>query len=363
MTVFELMSPTSDILARLSLAHPIILAPMAGGPSTPELVAAVSNAGALGSLGAAYLSPTQIRDAVAAVRRLTDRPFAINLFIPSPAPPNLAEVEASHALLAPYRAELGLPIPSLPTPITIPFEDQVKATLEANAAAVSFVMGAMDPALVRAFQDRGAVVMGGATTVAEARALEATGVDAIVAQGSEAGGHRSSFAPPWDRGMVGTMALVPQIVDAVRVPVIAAGGIMDGRGVAAALALGAVAAQLGTAFLTCPEAGTDAAHRRSIAQSSDESTTITRAFSGRPARGFRNRVTEDLAARDAEIPAFPLQNALSRDVRGAAVKAGKGELTSQWAGQASAMARAMPAGDLVAAIARELEATKARLAR
>lgn len=351
------------LLERLGLEHPIVQAPMAGGPTTTELVAAVSSAGALGSLGAAYLTGAAIRAAVAEIRRRTSRPFAINLFIPEREPLDLARVEAAQAMLAPYRAELGLPTPPVPSPLTIPFEEQIEATLEARVAGVSFTMGALDPAMVRAFQAQGAVVMGTATTVAEARILEGTGVDAIVAQGSEAGGHRGTFAAPFERALVGTMALVPQIVDAVRVPVIAAGGIMDGRGVAAALALGAAAAQLGTAFLTCAEAGTDPAHRRALVESSDESTTVTRAFSGKPARGLRNRFIEEIEPRGEAIAPFPLQNALTRDIRAAATRLGRPELTSQWAGQASAMVRSMSAAELIAALARELAETKARLAR
>jgi nitronate monooxygenase len=353
---------SSDFLARLGVAHPIVQAPMAGGPTTPELVAAVSNAGALGSLGAAYLSGAAIRAAVAAVRERTARPFSINLFIPERAAPDLGRVEAAQAILAPYRAELGIPTPPLPSPLIVPFEEQIEATLDARPALLSFAMGTLDPKWVRAFHERGTLIAGTATTVAEARILEGAGVDAIVAQGSEAGGHRGTFAAPWDRSLVGTMALVPQIVDAVRIPVIAAGGIMDGRGIAAALALGAAAAQLGTAFLTCAEAGTDAVFRRALAESTDESTTVTTVFSGKAARGLRNRFSEELAPRAAEIPPFPLQNVLTRDIRNAAAKRGEGGLTSQWAGQASAMVRSMTAGELVAALVGELAETKARLA-
>jgi nitronate monooxygenase len=348
-------------LERLGIAHPIVQAPMSGGPSTPELAAAVSNAGALGSLAAAYLSGRAIREAVAAVRRLSDRPFAINLFVPERGAPDLSRVPAAQALLAPFRVELGLPIPSLPTPISVPFEEQVEAVLDARPAVFSFTFGIPDAEVLRALRGRGALLAGTATTVGEARLLEQAGVDAIVAQGSEAGGHRGTFAAPFEQAMIGTMALVPQVVDAVHLPVIAAGGIMDGRGIVAALALGASAAALGTAFLACDEAGTDAGFRRALTESSAESTMVTRAFSGKPARGLRNRFMEALASHEAELPQFPVQNALTRDIRNAAAELGRGDLLSRWAGQGAPMARSMPARALVVELVRELGEAKARL--
>jgi nitronate monooxygenase len=358
------MSTSSQpFLARLGLAYPIVLAPLGGGPSTPELVAAVSNAGALGSLGAAYLSGPAIREAVAAVRRLSDRPFAINLFVPEREAPDLSRVPAAQALLAPYRAELGLPTAPLPTPLTVPFEEQLEAVLEARPAVFSFIFGVPDAAVLRAMRETGAMLVGTATTVGEARLLEQAGVDAVTAQGSEAGGHRGTFAAPFERAMIGTMALVPQLVDAVRVPVIAAGGIMDGRGIAAALALGASAAALGTAFLACDEAGTDAGYRRALADSSAESTSLTRAFSGKPARGLRNRFMEELAAHEAELAPFPVQNAMTRDLRAAAARLGRADLLSRWAGQGAPMTRSGPAAELVATLARELAEVRAHLQR
>jgi nitronate monooxygenase len=338
------------------IQHPIVLAPMAGGPSTPELVAAVSNAGGLGSLGAAYLAPAEIRDAIAAVRRLTDRPFAVNLFVPEPAPPDTSRAPEVQAWLAPYRAELGLPAPRLPDPLTIPFEDQLAAVVEARVPACSFTFGAPPADVVRALRGAGSLVVGTATHVEEARALERAGVDAIVAQGAEAGGHRGTFLGRAEDALIGTMALVPQVVDAVGLPVLAAGGILDGRGVVAALALGACAAQLGTAFLACDEAGTDEAYRRALAGSRDTSTTITRAFSGRAARGLQNRFIEAWGAR--EPAPFPLQNVLTSDIRAAARRAGRAELVNLWAGQGAPRVRRTTAAELMRALLDEMAAAR-----
>ncbi|UQA59797.1 NAD(P)H-dependent flavin oxidoreductase [Polyangium aurulentum] len=338
------------------IQHPIVLAPLAGGPSTPELVAAVSNAGGLGSLGAAYMTPSAIRDAIATIRRLTDRPFAINLFVPEPAAPDASRLAEVQSRLSAYRAELGLPEPRLPDPLVIPFEDQLAAIVEAKVSMCSFTFGVPAAEVVRALRQAGSLVVGTATHVEEACVLERAGVDAIVAQGGEAGGHRGTFLGRADDALIGTMALVPQVVDAVRVPVIAAGGIMDGRGIVAALALGACAAQLGTAFLCCDETGTDEAYRRSLVESHDNSSTITRAFSGRAARGLRNRFVDDWET--FEPAPFPLQNVLTADIRAAARRAGRPELVNLWAGQGSPKVRRMPAAELMRALVDEMAAAR-----
>src|SRR5205823_6833633 len=219
------------------------------GGDTPRLVAAVSEAGALGSIGAAYLTPQQIAESAREVRRLTSRPFGINLFAPVKADDG-RDARAALDRVASFFAELGLPPPAPPKPPADTFADQLAAVLDSGAAVFSFTFGVLPEQAIGAVKQRGILVAGTATTVDEAIALERAGVDLVVAQGSEAGGHRGSFMSEFEASMVGTIALVPQIADAVRVPVIASGGIMDGRGIAAALALGAVAVQMGTAFLT-----------------------------------------------------------------------------------------------------------------
>ena len=301
---------------RWGVEHPLVLAPLAGGPSTPALAAAVSNAGGLGSLGAAYLPPDEIRAAVAETRRLTDRPFAVNLFAggattgPDDPGPMLD-------LLARWHREMGIEPPAMPPPPAYGFDAQLEAVLDAGTAIFSFAFGIPPAAAMDELKHRAVLTIGTATTVDEARALEDAGVDAVVAQGSEAGGHRGTFLGPFEAAMIGTMALVPQVVDAVRIPVIASGGIMDGRGIAAARALGAAGVQLGTAFLATDEAGTSAAYRARLLESAEDATAVTRAYSGRPARGIRTAFMAEVEAAGVPIPPFPLQNAMTRPLRAA----------------------------------------------
>jgi nitronate monooxygenase len=353
------------LMQRLSLSHPIIQAPLAGGGDTPDLVAAVCGAGALGFIGAAYSTPPQIAKASRAVRARTARPFGINLFAPHPRPDAPSDLGPALDRLAPYFAELGLPPPSAPAAVGDPFGAQLSAVLDSGAAVFSFTFGIPPASAIEAIKRRGMVLIGTATTVEEALALEHAGVDVVVTQGGEAGGHRGTFAADFDSGMVGTMALVPQVVDAVTVPVIASGGIMDGRGIAAALALGAAAVQMGTAFLTCDEAGIPEAYKAAILGAREHETRMTRAFSGRPARGIVNRFMTEMDAAEAAgaVLPFPLQNALTRPLRSAAAKQGRAEFLSLWAGQGLGLARRRPAAELVAELARETEAVIARLGR
>lgn len=340
-------------MQRLGIEHPIIQAPMAGGASSVDLVAAVCGAGALGFLGCAYSSPDAIRETAAAVRARTKRPFGVNLFAPQGPPGASGDPGRMLGILEAVHADLGIAPPSVPATGDIPFADQLEAVLETEASAFSFTFGLLPAGAVEELKARGMHVSGTATTVDEAIALEAAGVDAIVAQGSEAGAHRGTFGPSFEAAMIGTMALVPQIVDAVRVPVIASGGIMDGRGIAAALALGAEAAQLGTAFLTCDEAGIPAAHKQAIVDAREDQTRITRAFSGRPARGIVNRLMADIDREADAILPFPLQNALTRPARTAAAREDRAEYLSLWAGQGVRLARRLPAEELVKHLAEE----------
>ena len=356
------MAIQTELTRALELTHPIIQAPLAGGGDTPALVAAVGEAGALGFIGASYLTPAQITEAARAVRGLTKRPFGINLFAPSPAPPP-ADATAALARVAPYFAELGLPAPTAPAAPADAFPALFEAALASGASAFSFTFGVLPVAAIDAIKARGMFLMGTATNVEEARVLERAGANAVVAQGSEAGGHRGTFVGETDAGMVGTIALVPQIVDAVRVPVIASGGIMDGRGIAAALALGASGVQMGTAFLTCEEAGIPEAYKQAILAARESDTRITRAFSGRSARGIVNRfMTEVERAGGVEaILPFPLQNSLTRPLRAAAAKAGRAEFLSLWAGQGAGIARRGSAAQLVARLAEEAGSVLRRL--
>jgi len=353
------MRAKNELTERLGIDLPLIQAPMAGGTTTPELVAAVCQAGAFGFLGAAYLTPQMILDAADRVRELTDRPFGINLFTPQPDPEWPASAAPALEALAPFHAELGLPPPALPNDVSDPFHDQMPAVARSAVAAFSTTFGIPPAEAIAAAREAGMVVMGTATTVEEALRLEAAGADAVVAQGAEAGGHRGTFVADFESSMIGTMALVPQVVDAVRIPVIASGGIMDGRGVAAALALGASAAQLGTAFVLADESGSPDCHKRAVLDAAAQDTRVTRAFSGRPARGVVNRVMNavDEPGREERILPYPVQNALTRPMRTAAGKRGEAQYLSLWAGQAGRLGRREPAAAIVARIARELERT------
>lgn len=338
------------LTALLGIEYPIILAPLAGGPSTPALAAAVSGAGGLGMLGAAYLSPEALRREIGEMRRLTERPFGVNLFVPQTPVTSPEIVTHANALLDPFRAELGLPLSPAVERYAETFEEQLVVVIEERVPVFSFTFGTLTADQIQALQRAGVRVVGTATTVAEGRMLAALGVDAIVGQGSEAGGHRGTFdADPayTSRALIGSVALIPQLVDAVRVPVIAAGGIMDGRGVVAALALGASAAQMGTAFLACPESGANPAYKAAVLAGADDDTVITRAFSGRSARGLANRLTEELRPHEPELAPFPVQNALTRDIRQAAARQGRSDYLSLWAGQAASLATSRPAAEIV----------------
>ena len=344
----------NGLLTRLGIEHPVIQAPMAGGPTTPELVAAVSNAGGLGSLGAAYLTPDQIIDAIRRIRALTDKPFNVNLFAGGYETERHVDPGPMLALLAEIHAELELPSPVLPALPPDPFAEEFEAVLEARPAIFSFTFGIPPGEAMARLRARGITCLGTATTITEARLLAPAGVDAIVAQGAEAGAHRGTFAGPFEAAMVPTLDLVQGIAGAVSLPVVAAGGLMDGQDMARALRGGASAAQIGTAFLTCPESAAPEAHKRAILAARTDTTVITRAFSGRPARGLANTFIARLTGKEDAILPFPLQNAVTRAMRAAAARRGDAGFLSLWAGTGVARARVLPAGDLVRRLVEEL---------
>ncbi|MFG6412746.1 NAD(P)H-dependent flavin oxidoreductase [Roseateles sp. DC23W] len=337
----------------MSLFHlpPIWMAPMAGEAASAALVAAVSAGGGFGQLGAAYLAPARIGEIAADIRARTSQPFGINLFCPQPWQRDDAALDAYLARLAVWHAELGLAAPARPAQFEEDFEAQLAATIAAQPAAISFVMGDPGAARVAALKAQGFTVLGTATQVSEGLALQASGVDAVIAQGFEAGGHRGGFLGSAEGALIGTMALVPQLVDALDIPVIAAGGIADARGVAAAQALGASAATVGTAFLMVDECPLSSAYRTALLAARDADSTLTRAFSGRLARGVANRLTRELDG--VALPDFPQPNAASRPLRQAAAKAGQADFISLWAGQALPLSRATgTAAELVSALAK-----------
>ena len=344
-----------DFLKKLGIKFPIIQAPMGGGLTTPELIAAVCNAGGLGSLAAAYLKPDEILDEVQRIRALTDKPLNINLFAGGYERKTVPDARAMLSLLGEIHETLGLPAPVLPAFPPDPFPSQFEAVLEAQPAIFSFTFGIPSPEAMKRLNQRGILSIGTATTVEEARLLETAGVAAVVAQGAEAGAHRGTFLKPFESSMIPTLDLVREIQPAVSVPVVASGGLMDGRDIARTFALGASAAQLGTAFLTCLEAGTPEAYRRAILSARTDTTVITRAFSGRPARGLRNTFIYKLRGKEDSILPFPLQNALTRPMRAAAAKADEAGFLSLWAGQGVTRARELPAAELVERLIAEMK--------
>lgn len=339
---------TTKLLDLLGIEHPIIQGPMAGGPSTPELVAAVSNAGGLGSLGAAYLPPDQITESIRRIRSLTSKPFNVNLFAGGWNTNDDFDAGPMIELLGEVHRRLGLPPPVVPKPAPDPFPAQLEAVLDAGPPIFSFTFGIPDRDAMSRLKARSIRVLGTATTVEEARQLEQADVDAIVAQGLEAGAHRGTFLDSFEASMVPMLELVRATVAAVQLPVIGAGGIMDSGEVQAALKAGASAAALGTAFLACPESGASEVYKRAILNAKHDTTIVTRAFSGRPARGLKNGFIAGLDGREKMILPYPLQNALTRPMRTAAGQQGVADYLSLWAGQGVARAHAMPAGDLVA---------------
>lgn len=350
-------------MTKLDLRVPVIQAPMAGGATTLELISAVCEAGALGFLAVAYSSPDEIVEAGDRLAARIDRPFGINLFAPVPVPPSPEGTDPAYRLLTPFHDELGLAAPEVPEQVQHDHSDQFAAALETGASVLSFTFGLLPSDEVAAAKAKGMLVVGTATTVDEAVALEAAGVEAVVAQGSEAGAHRGTFKDSFEASMVGTMALVPQVVDTVSVPVVASGGIMDGRGIVAALALGAEAVQMGTAFLTCHESGIPEAHKEAILVASEHHTVVTTAFSGRSARGILNRFISTAEASPGSILPYPYQNSLTRPLRGAAAERNLSDFLSLWAGQGVRMARRASARELLDRIDTEISDTLTRLGR
>lgn len=338
----------TDFTALVDIRYPIIQAGMAGGLTTPELVAAVSNAGGLGTLGAGYLPPETLGREIDEVSMRTDQPFAVNLFVPSAAEPSPSEIEQMKDYLQPIRSSLGITdvMPQL-TAYGPSFEAQMEVVLAKRVPVFSFTFGIPDQSILQALRQQGTIIVGTATTVPEALALVEAQVDAIVVQGSEAGGHRGTFLTDAKRALIGTMALVPQVVDAVSVPVIAAGGIMDGRGLVSSMALGAAGVQMGTAFIACAESGANEQYKHRVLTGRGEETDLTEAYSGKLARGIRTEFMAYMEGYSGPLPQYPIQNALTRDIRSAAAQQNNPEYMSLWAGQGVRLASTRDAGEIV----------------
>ncbi len=350
------MWPDRRLMDLFKIEHPIVQAPMAGAMDW-ELAAEAAEAGALGSLPCGMLTPEKIRDEVGKLRARTKKPINLNFFSHSPPVLNNAREARWRERLTAYYRELGVdPVAAAPQANRAPFDTAaLQAVLDTKPEVVSFQYALPDESLLAALRDAGILIVGCATTVAEARWLEARGVAAIVAQGFEAGGHRGMFLSTNIATQAGTFALVPQIVDEVKVPVIAAGGISDARGVVAAFALGAAGVQIGTAYLHCPESKISKPHRGALSAASDEATVLTNVMSGRPARGFVTRIVREIGPMSNEIPEFPLAAAAVAPLRAKAEAQGSGDFSPLWSGQAAALGREMPARELTQKLAAEAQ--------
>lgn len=349
----------NELTDRLGLEFPIIQAPMAGGVTTSQLVAAVSNKGALGMIGAGYMSASGLRDHIRDIKKQTSRLFGVNLFVPSIFSSNREEIKNVQELLKPFRTQLNLKereinIPSCEEEAQA-FAQLIDVVLEEKIGVCSFTFGLPSGEVIQRLKGEGVVLMGTAATVREAIEAEKSGMDMVVVQGCEAGGHRGAFLPEAKESMVGLMSLIPQAVDSVEIPVIAAGGIMDGRALIAARCLGAKGVMMGTAFLTCAESGASSVHKNAVLGAREDEVVITRAFSGKWARGIHNRFIEEMKNSEWNVPAFPVQNALTKDIRSASSSQGNPDFMSLWAGQSPMLAKEQTAAELIDSVIEEAQ--------
>ena len=349
----------TEITRRFNICSPIIQGPFGSGASTTLLAAAVSNAGGLGSYGANALGPAEITKTAAEIRKLTDKPFGMNLWVSTYDAGGETLTAETYAqvtkLLEPYYKELKVEIPPIPNSKPQNFDDQAAALIEARPAVFSFVFGIPSPEILRTCREKGIVTVGAASTVDEAIACEQAGVDCVAASGFEAGGHRPSFLKPADESLMGTFALVPQIADKVKIPVIAAGGIADGRGIVAALTLGADAVQIGTAFLACDESGATDLHRKLLFEDEAKSTGLSRTFTGRLARGLYNRFASEMKTHEPLFAKYPAHSWIVAPLRAAALAQGRHDLVALWAGQAAPLCRHHKAHELFASLVKETD--------
>lgn len=339
------------LIEKFGIKYPIIQAPMAGGATTPELVATVSNAGGLGSLGAGYMSPSAIKQAIRKIRNLTSKPFAVNLFIPEPYQVSMSEIHKTCQAIQQCCSELKIEIEALTEPYSQPFNEQVRTLIEEKIPIFSYTFGNLSEEWVSQFKKNHTFLIGTATTLAEAKILKDNGVNAIVAQGSEAGGHRGTFLDRAEDALIGLFSLLPQLVEQITIPIIASGGIMDGRGIMAAIKLGASAVQMGTAFLTCTESGISSSYKQTLLAQAQDNTVLTSAFSGKMARGLRNQFINCMNG--APILDYPVQNALTTLMRQKAKEANNINFMSLWAGQSASLCRELTAEELISALIRE----------
>jgi nitronate monooxygenase len=344
-----------NLLNELGIQYPIIQAPMAGGATTPELVAAVSHSGGLGSLGAGYMTPEAIREAIKKIRTLTHQPFAVNLFIPQqPQVPLPEKMRQACDCIQQACRELNFTVTPVAPPFLPDFEEQMRVIIEEAVPVFSFTFGVLDSKWMLALQKKGTKIIGTATNLTEACLLEKAGVEVIVAQGSEAGGHRGTFIGKAEDALSNIGSLLTQMTDEVSIPVVAAGGVMDSKGIAALLKKGAAAVQMGTAFLTCVESGIPACYKKTLLSQTKDDTALTAAFSGKLARGIRNQFTDRMIAHKEDILDYPIQNALTAPMRKAAAMQNNTDFMSMWAGQYSYECREMSVALLMHELVQDL---------
>lgn len=342
----------NEMTELLHIQYPIIQAPMAGGVTTSKLVVEVSSFGGLGMVGAGYMTPNQLREQIREIKQLTSNPFGINLFVPKKYEVIENEVQTINQILKPIREQLNLPqrenyeIPSF-NHVNETFIEQIKVVIEEKIPICSFTFGIPSNELIAECKKNNIILIGTATTVREAIENENAGMDIIVVQGSEAGGHRGSFIDGNQESLVGLMSLIPQVVDSVSIPVIAAGGIMDGRGLMASICLGAKGVQMGTAFLTCIESGAHKMHKEAILNTSEDQTVVTRSFSGKWARGIKNKFILEMQQHDSFLPDFPVLNILTQDIRKTSSAQDNKELMALWSGQSPTLAKSQTVESLL----------------
>ncbi|WEG14679.1 nitronate monooxygenase [Pullulanibacillus sp. KACC 23026] len=334
----------TKLIDLLNSHYPIIQAPMAGGITTSQLVAEVSSCGGLGMIGAGYMTPDQIREQTSEIKQLTSRQFGINLFVPNDLPVSEKNIEWANEKLESICKELKVQHPDR---IEVPnykhlvnqFYEQIKVLIEEKIPICSFTFGLPSEPIIKELKQHSIILIGTATTVSEAIEVENKGMDIVVVQGSEAGGHRGDFLKDTQESLIGLMSLIPQVVDHVKIPIVAAGGIMDRRGLMASLCLGAQGVQMGTAFLTCIESGAHPLHKEAILGTTEDQIVLTRAFSGKWARGIKNRFISEMQEYESSLPAFPVQNSLTKSIRKAAALEGKKDFMSLWSGQSPRLAK------------------------
>ncbi|OIK15680.1 nitronate monooxygenase [Bacillus sp. MUM 116] len=354
----------NEFTQRLGIDYPIIQAPMAGGPTTSRLVAAVSNAGGLGMIGAGYLNPAQVRHQIKEVKQITAKPFGINLFVPSIYQHDEQKIKSAKDLLHPIEQVLGIEThPKLPTyeqDLEI-FHEQIQVVLEENVPVCSFTFGLPSQDILERLKKNSIHTAGTATTVHETILCQKAGMDFVVLQGSEAGGHRGTFINDPEQGLIGLMSLIPQAADHIHIPIIAAGGIMDARGIFAAKCLGAHAVQMGTAFLVCEESGASQIHKEAIIHAQEDQVVLTKAFSGKMARGVNNGFIESMKEKENNLPPYPIQNELTKGIRKASLATRNPDYMSLWSGQSPRLAKTLTVQQLMNQLIEDTARLKTKL--